>query len=120
MKTAAKTVERRWPRGYSGNGKSSPKATYVAPNNPKKLTAKERRTDKGRFAVHLAALLKERSWDAQDLADHIGLGVHAVRRWLRAEVMPSDLDMLQTIGRALDTTDHPMPDYRMVLPPPKR
>jgi transcriptional regulator with XRE-family HTH domain len=74
------------------------------------------RKPKGRFAAHLKALLDQRGLTTQAFADAAGVGEPTVRKWLRAESVPETLD-LQRIGDALDTTKHPFPDYRMILPP---
>ena len=95
------------------------KRAKVAPRPQKKLTAADKRTDAGRFAVHLTALMAERGWDHNKLAERLGCTDAAVRRWLRAEVMPRYIEDFKALGRALDVPEHPFPDYRLVLPPPR-
>lgn len=90
----------------------------VAPRQQKQLTKREQRTPKGRFATHIAALMAERGLDHKALAERMDIGEATVRKWLRAESVPETLD-LERLGKALDTTEHPLPDYRLVLPPPK-
>lgn len=90
----------------------------MAPRQQKQLTKREQRTPKGRFATHIAALMEERGFDHNDLAKRMDVGEATVRKWLRAESVPETLD-LEALGKALDTPEHPLPDYRMVLPPPR-
>lgn len=92
-------------------------AARVSPRQSKKLTAAERRSDRGQFATHLAALMREREVTTEDLAKAARIDAPTIRRWLRAEVLPNDLTTLKKLRRALDTTEHPMPDYRLILPP---
>jgi len=61
----------------------------------KELTKREAKAlgEVGAFALHLAALLKERGWDHAALSEKCkaaGLPIeeHAVRAWLRGENMP--------------------------------
>ena len=91
----------------------------MAPRGQKKLTAAEKRTDEGRFATNLRALLAERGMDHREFAKHVNRTEAAVRSWLRGDVIPADYGTLKAIGRALDTPAHPFPDYRMILPEPK-
>lgn len=83
----------------------------------KTLTRKERKTPKGRFAVRIYDLLFERNWTPADLASRFGCGEPTVRKWLRAESVPETLD-LEALGKAFDTPEHPVDDYRLILPPP--
>lgn len=89
----------------------------VAARPRKKLSKAELRTQKGRFAAHIERLLFERGWKPADLAARLGLSEPAIRRWLRGEVTPDTMD-LERIGKAFDTPEFPLPDYRDVLPPP--
>ena len=90
----------------------------MSPRPRKELSKAEKRTPWGRFALHLRALMDERGWDHQELASRMnGAATEAaVRKWLRAEGMP-DYERLVALGEALDTREHPFPDYRMALPP---
>lgn len=63
----------------------------------------------GAFALHLAALLQEREWTHQQLAEKCqaaGLPIeeHAVRAWLRGENMPKS-HYLRPLGEVLGLTD---------------
>ena len=89
------------------------KGADVAARERKKLTKAEQRTPKGRFAMHLAALMQQRAIDNKTLADRLGIGEATVRKWLRAESVPETLD-LEALGKALGLLD-----YRSVLPPSK-
>lgn len=104
--------------GKNTLGDYSNGAAAVAPRQQKQLSKREQRTPKGRFATHIAALMAERGWDHVALAQRMDVGEATVRKWLRAESVPETLD-LERLGKALDTTEYPLPDYRMVLPPPK-
>ena len=87
----------------------------AVPKPRKELSRAERNSLEGKFALILTALLAERGWSSATLAEKIGFGEPAVRRWLRAEVMPT-VEVLRLTGRALNTADHPFPDWRMLLP----
>lgn len=88
------------------------------PPKIKQLSAAEKRTDKGRFALKLRALLAERGWDHRELASRVDRGEASVRSWLRGDVIP-DFAAIKAVGEALDVPGHPFPDYRMVLPDPR-
>jgi transcriptional regulator with XRE-family HTH domain len=88
----------------------------VAASQKKKLSRSELRTPIGKFANRLSWLLSERGWDSHKLSEASGLAEPTIRRWLRAEVLPSRLEMYQAIGHALDIPGHPFPDWRMVFP----
>lgn len=92
----------------------------MSPRPLKTLSKAEQRTIYGRFAVQLRALMEERGWDHKQLAERLKGKAEeaAVRKWLRAEGMP-DIERLMALGKALDTPDHPFPDYRLALPPAK-
>lgn len=69
----------------------------------------------GAFALHLAALLQERGWTHQDLAQKCqaaGLPIeeHAVRAWLRGENMPKS-HHLRPLAEVLGLNDR-----RQILP----
>lgn len=83
----------------------------------KTLGKREQKTFKGRFAVHLQALLDDRGWTHHDLANRAGLKEPTLRKWLRGESVTDTLD-LEALASALNTPEHPIADYRMVLPPP--
>jgi hypothetical protein len=68
----------------------------VAPQQRKKLTAAEKRTPEGRFALRLQQLLDERGWGATHFAGLVGVDPR--------------------IGKALDAPGHPFPDWRLVIP----
>ena len=96
--------------------KSAPsRAPAVAPVDRKVLSAKEKRTPAGKFAVRLQALLDERGWTAPQLEELSGIAGPTLRRWLRAEGFPKVAEMPR-LGKALDTPAHPFPDWRMILP----
>lgn len=64
-------------------------------NPQKELTKREAKSlgEVGAFALHLAALLKERGWTHDDLAERcaaakLDIKEHAIRAWLRGENMP--------------------------------
>lgn len=91
----------------------SPKGNRLSPRPQKQLTAAEKRTDEGRFAMKLRALLEERGIDRREFAKQVGRTDAAVRTWLRGEAIPGDYSTLKAIGRALDLPGHPFPDYRV-------
>ena len=83
----------------------------------KELTAKEAKSlgEFGAFALHLAALLKERGWTHDDLAAKckaakLDIKEHAVRAWLRGENMPKAKD-LRPLAKVLGLSDR-----RHILP----
>lgn len=78
----------------------------------KQLTRKERASVKGRFATHITALMSAANLDSHRLAAAMKIGEPTVRKWLRAESVPTDLETLQKLGDALG-----LDDYRMALPP---
>jgi len=88
----------------------------VAPVPKKQLTAKEKRTPAGKFAVRLQLLLDERGWESADFARKLGVDPPAVRRWLRADGLPGSLELAIRIGKALDVPGHPFPDWRQAFP----
>ncbi len=85
------------------------------PRPPKTLSKAELKTARGRFAAHLAALLKQRGWDHHQFAERLGLSEQTVRKWLRADGMPA-IESLRKVGEALDCKAHPLKDYRLILP----
>lgn len=88
----------------------------MTPKPRKQLSKREARTFAGRFALRFKSLLDERGWSTAEAASRFGLGEPAVRYWLRAQSLPATGD-LERIGKALDTPEHPFPDYRELLPP---
>lgn len=83
----------------------------------KELTAREAKKlgEAGAFALHLAALLKERGWDHSELstrckAAKLEIEEHAVRAWLRGENMPKSKD-LRPLANVLG-----LADKRHILP----
>jgi ribosome-binding protein aMBF1 (putative translation factor) len=88
------------------------------PRPRKQINKREAKTPGGRFALHLQALLEKRGWDHHKLAELAGVKEFTVRSWLRGEALPESR-ILEAIGKALNTKEHPFPDYRLVLPPPK-
>lgn len=71
----------------------------------KELTAREAKAlgEAGAFALHLAALLKERGWTHTDLADRcesakLDIKEHAIRAWLRGENMPKSHQLRPLAG----------------------
>lgn len=87
----------------------------MAPVDRKRLSAAEKRTPAGKFAVHLQSLLDERGWSVSDLSERSGLENATLRRWLRAEGFPK-VELMPIVGKALDTPQHPFPDWRLILP----
>jgi ribosome-binding protein aMBF1 (putative translation factor) len=72
----------------------SPKGRTVG-KPQKELTTREAKAlgELGAFALHLAALLKERGWTHDDLAERckaakLDIKEYAIRAWLRGENMP--------------------------------
>lgn len=96
--------------------RASTKGKTVAPRDSKRPTGPARRTAKGRFALHLDALLIERGMDSAKLADASGIAEPTIRKWLRGESIPP-VTSLPAIAKALNTSEHPLADYRQVLPP---
>lgn len=96
--------------------RASTKGKTVAPNPRKKLTKAERKTPLGRFAAHLEGLLAERGWDSHKFSEVSGIAEPTIRKWLRGDGFPA-VASLPELAEHLNTTEHPMPDYRMVLPP---
>lgn len=82
----------------------------------KYLSHDEQKTFRGRFAMHLQAMLDARGWLPQDLARRLKLRPPAIRKWLRADGGP-ELTLLERLAAALCTREHPVADYRDVLPP---
>lgn len=82
----------------------------------KHLSRDTQRTFRGRFAAHLQAMLDERGWMPHDLARRLKLRPPAIRKWLRADGGP-ELTLLERLAAALCTRQHPVKDYRDVLPP---
>ena len=97
-------------------GSKPSRGTALAPQPKKKLTAQERRTPAGKFAVRLQRLLDERGLTGPDFARMIGVDPPAVRRWLRADGLPGTVELAIRIGKALNMPGHPFPDWREVLP----
>ena len=93
----------------------SPKGRPVAPVDRKVLSAKEKRTPAGKFAIRLQSLLDERGWTVPQLEERSGIAGPTLRRWLRAEGFPKVVEMPR-LGEALNTPSHPFPDWRMILP----
>lgn len=91
--------------------RASIKGKTVAPRDSKRPTGKDRRTAKGRFALHLDALLIERGMDSVKLAKASEIAEPTIRKWLRGESIPP-VTSLPAIAKALG-----MADYRQVLPP---
>lgn len=115
MATATKGRLRRTQSAITLTG-SKPKGRSVAAHPRKVLSKADKRTPEGRFAVRLQSLLDERGWSPVYFADCIGVDPPAVRRWLRADGLPGNIDLVKRIGKALDTPGHPFPDWRQVLP----
>lgn len=78
----------------------------------KELTKQEQRTFRGRFALHLEALLAASGMTKDSLATETGLGEPTIRKWLRAEGTP-DPKSMELVAEALG-----IDDYRMIFPPP--
>lgn len=83
----------------------------------KQLTKREAKSlgELGAFALHLAALLSERGWSHQDLADackkaDLPIEEHAVRSWLRGDAMPKAHN-LRPLAKVLG-----LKDARHILP----
>lgn len=95
---------------------SNSRSRPVSPQSRKKLTNQERATEAGKFAAHLQRLLSERGWTTHDLAERISVSEPAVRRWMRAEALPGSLSLFKEVGKALNTSEHPFPEWRLVLP----
>lgn len=91
----------------------------MSPKKPKTLNRQEKAKPKGRYATHFLALLAERGWTKEQFSDKSGIPDATIRKWLRAESMPSDVETLESIAAAFNTPQHPLTDYRLVLPPPK-
>lgn len=88
-------------------------ATKIKPTMGKKaksLSAADRRTFKGRFAIRLAELMDARGLSATSLAALIDVDEPAIRKWLRADGLP-ELKQIEPLGKALG-----LKDYREVLP----
>jgi hypothetical protein len=98
-------------------GSKPSKGSPLAPQPTKQLTAKERRTPAGKFAVHLQRLLDDRGLSGPVFARMIGVDPPAVRRWLRADGIPGTIEIAIRMGKALNMPGHPFPDWREVLPP---
>lgn len=113
MKVAGlQTVKRR-----ARLGCSSPKGTAVAPKERKKLTAAEKRTPEGRFAVQLESLMAERGVGSFELGRAIGVKEPTVRAWLRAESLPGDVKLVRRLGKYMHQPPRfPFPDWRQILP----
>ena len=91
----------------------------MAPKKAKKLSRKDLASPEGRFATHFMALLDERGWTKEQFSERSGIPDPTIRKWLRAESMPLAVETLEAIAKALDTRQHPLTDYRFVLPPPR-
>lgn len=83
----------------------------------KELTKREAKDlgEVGAFALHLAALLKERGWTHDDLAERceaakLDIKEHAIRAWLRGENMPKS-HHLRPLAKVLG-----LADKRHILP----
>lgn len=96
----------------AAGGRSAPMA-----KKRRKLTAVERRTLAGRFAIHLRSLMDAKDWEVGDLHEQlkrleVRVEKPAIHAWLRGEALPKARD-LEKLGNALG-----LKDYREVLPPP--
>lgn len=83
----------------------------MSPKPRKELTAKEKRTPRGKFATHLRELLEARGITSAELAKKLDIKEPTVRYWLRGETFP-DIETLAALGKILG-----LEDYRQVLPP---
>lgn len=81
------------------------------PKPRKELTAKEKRTPRGKFATHLRDLMDAAGLTSGEVAAKLDIREATVRYWLRGETFP-DIETLVTLGKILHVED-----YRHVLPP---
>lgn len=82
------------------------------PKKAKKLTATDKRSDAGKFAVHLTSLLSSKGISKEDLVRRTGIEDATIRKWLRGDGIPGSFAALKQLADAIG-----LADYREILPP---
>ena len=98
-------------KGRIAGQSSLSKGPTMAPKPRKRLTAADKRTSEGKFAVVLEKLMAERGVTTQQLADAVGIKEPTVRAWLRAESIPGDVRLIKAIGQHFK-----LADWRLIIP----